>query len=383
MSALVTKNWAFGAKIEATEGVFSAPTASDCVLVDGQPRLNFKPNMVKTNEATGSLDGFGSLVGGMTVEVQVDCYLKGSGTAGTAPEWGKLAKLTGWAETITAAPLPAAAEAATGGGASSLTLGTSALATTQLYRYMPLALSVNPASGLAFITDYTAAKVATLTDAFAPVLDNTTKYQILPNVRYMPVSTGIPSASMSVWISGVRYNFAGCRGNWQLSCDSGGVAKWTFAFWGMFVAKVDDPVPAITPDPTRAPVWKGGKMLFDSKQAALKTLSFTSGIQLVHPDNPNAAEGYDPAVITGRDITGNMDPLDTLVATRDLMTVFRSGAKKSLHAMLGTVAGNRIGITVGQALVTNQQPGDRSGLATVGTPFECTGQDSGLGICLF
>lgn len=384
MPPLVNRNTVFAAKIEASEGVFAAPGAADAVVIEGTPRLNFKPNLVKTNEATGSLDGFGSLVGGMTCEVQVDVWLTGTGAAGTPPPWGKLLKLTGWSETITAAALPAAPEVAAAGAATTLTLGATALGTAQLYRGMPLALTDNPSAGaIAFVTDYTAGKVATLSDQFGTALSAATKYQILPNTLYLPASTGIPSASLSVWIDGVRYDFAGGRGTWQLANESGGASKWTFGFWCMFVDKTDDPLPAITPNPTRPPIWKGGKMLIDRKVTALKTLSFQSGNQLAHPDNPNATEGFDPAQITRRDVTGNMDPLETLVATSDRMAAFRAGTKQPVHALIGTVAGNRAGLTVPQALYTNQQPGDRGGFATVGTPFDCVGQDSGLAVCLF
>ena len=118
MPALRTRNTVVLAKIEGTEGVDAAPVAgTDAVLVES-PRINVKPVVITTNEVTSSLDDFGAIVGGMTVEISFDCYLKGSAAAGTAPEWGKLLKACRFAETITATAVPAAPEACAAGGST-------------------------------------------------------------------------------------------------------------------------------------------------------------------------------------------------------------------------------------------------------------------------
>src|SRR5690242_11678592 len=115
MPALRTRNTVILAKIETVEGTDAAPAAAtDAILVENV-RLDFKPNVVETNENTASLDDFGSIVGGMTAALTFDVYVKGSSAAGTAPEWGRLLKACGWAETITAAAVPAAPEALAAG----------------------------------------------------------------------------------------------------------------------------------------------------------------------------------------------------------------------------------------------------------------------------
>src|SRR5690606_5618307 len=118
------------------------PSAStDAVLVENFS-ISFNPNVIRTNEVTGSLDGRGSIIGGMTVGFNFDAYLKGSGAAGTAPEWGKLLKACGWAETLTASAVPAAPEAcAAGGTTTTATLGASASSTADAYRGMPIDFS--------------------------------------------------------------------------------------------------------------------------------------------------------------------------------------------------------------------------------------------------
>ncbi|MGQ9367699.1 hypothetical protein [Azospirillum sp. ST 5-10] len=382
--AMRTRNALVAVKIESSEGVYASPSAAtDAVLVEN-PRPTPRPNQIETNEVTGSLDPFEDLVAGMMFDLTFDSFLKGSGTPGTAAEWGNLWKATGGAEVITASAVPASAEAASAGSGTTLTLGSSAAGTAQIYRYMPLLLGTNPAGGATtFVTDYTSGKVATLADSFDPALDNTTTYQIPVNVLYLPASDDIPSVSMDVYMDGIKYAMAGCRGRRSLRLEANGVGRFSWTFSGVFVSKTDVAVPTGVFDATRPPVWKGGVFTWDRKPAALKTLTFEDGGQVTMPDNPNSEEGYDPAVITGRKWTGSMDPLMTLVATRNVLADVRAGTNRILHARLGTAAGNRIGITAAQTKPLNETPGDRSGLLTGEVPLQYVGQDSGLGICIF
>ena len=383
--ALRTRNAALLAKIETTEGTDAGPVpGTDAVLVEN-PQISFNPNTVQTNESTGSLDGRGPITGGMTVQLTFDVLLKGSGTPGTPPEWGKLKKAAGWAEIITAAAVPAAAEAATAGTTTSLTLGAGASGTDQAYRGMPLLLSGNPAAGAtSFVADYTAGKLATLTDLFGTALSTGTSYQVPVNVLYKPASVAIPSLTFYFYQDGVLYKIVGARGNATLKLQSGNIGRISFTFTGMFVSKTDASVPTgLVYDATRPPVWKGGKALVNRVASAMAALSIEFGNQMTNPDNPNSAEGFDPSIITARNMTGSCDPLETLIATRDSMAALRAGTQQIIHASYGTVAGNRIGLTVPAAFYTNLQPGDRNGLLTNAHQFACTGQDAGAFLCLF
>ncbi|PWC86050.1 hypothetical protein TSH100_13830 [Azospirillum sp. TSH100] len=383
--ALRTRNNALLAKIETTEGTDAGPVpGTDAVLVEN-PQISFNPNTVQTNESTGSLDGRGPITGGMTVQLTFDVLLKGSGTPGTPPEWGDLMRAAGWAEVITAAAVPAVPEAATAGTTSSLTLGSGASGTAQAYRGMPLLLTGNPAAGAtSFVADYTAGKLATLADLFGTALSTGTSYQVPVNVLYRPASTNIPSLTFYFYQDGVLYKVVGARGNATLKLQSGNIGRISFTFTGMFVSKTDASVPTgLVYDATRPPVWKGGKALVNRVASAMAAMSIEFGNQMTNPDNPNAAEGFDPSIITARNMTGSCDPLETLIATRDSMAALRAGTQQIIHASYGTAAGNRIGLTVPAAFYTNLQPGDRNGLLTNTHQFACTGQDAGAFLCLF
>ena len=81
MALYRTRNRLFLYKIEAVSGVAETPTVADnAILVEEpQPVPNFE--VLQTNEAGGSLDGRGPIVGGGNFAMTGRFYVKGAGTA--------------------------------------------------------------------------------------------------------------------------------------------------------------------------------------------------------------------------------------------------------------------------------------------------------------
>lgn len=383
MAYLRDTNAVLLAKIESTEGVENAPSAStDAILIEN-PQIKPSARIIETNEVTGSLDGRGPIVGGMTVDLSFDVLLKGSGAAGTAPEYGDLLKACGWAETITATAVPASAEAcASGGSTTTAVLGTSASTTAQIYRGMPITFT-GTVAGDSFITDYTAGKTATLADTMGGSIVATTNYQIPINVLYKPASGSNSTLTFYLYIDGLLYKVVGARGTFELSLDSGGIGRLKFNFQGMYLSKTDASIVTPTYDSSRPPVFKNGVFKINRLASAINSLSLSNGNTLTNPDNPNSLEGFDPAIITARKITGNMDPAETLVATRDIMADFRAGTNRIIHARYGASTGNKVGITLPANIYTGQNPSNRDRLSTVDVPFTPTTQDAGAFLCFY
>lgn len=387
MPTLLTRRAAVLLKLEPliSEGIDALPVpATDGVLVEQPLRITFNPNVIDTTEVTPSLDSFDPIVGGTSVSIEFDCYLKGSGTAGTAPEWSKILLACGFAENVFSSGQPAGAPEALAAGSStnSCTLGTTAVATAQFYRGMPVDFtSANVLTS--FIYDYSAAKLAKITSTATAALGPTTFYRVLPNVTYTPSSASVQSATIYVYNDGLLYKFVGCRGTCPLTLTSGGPARISFRFMGMFSSKTDAVLPTVTYNATRPPIWKNGQFTINSVASAGQTMSIDPGNNLVMPDNPNSIESFDPAIITARQVRGSINPKETLVATRDSMLDFRTSVKRPLNAQLGITAGNRIGVTVPSALYLNQSPTDTNGYVTVDVPFAATGQDAGYSISIY
>lgn len=375
-------------KIETTPGTDPTPTAgSNAVLVEN---VTVKPtvNVIQTQEVTGSLDPRGPLIGGIKYDLGFKVYLKGNGTAGGAPEFASLLKVCGMIETLTAAAVPSSAEACgADGSTTTATLGTGASSTLEAYRYMPIAFTGDVVA-TSFISDYAAAKLATLTDTLsAPTTTAATTYQILKNALYVPGtgSSGSPIPNGTAWfyVDGLRYRFTGCTGTFTITMDTGGTAALQFNLTGQFEDLTDQAIVTPTYDTTRPAVIKNGVFLLDRLAFAHKQLTLDPGNVIAYPDNANALEGYDPGVITGRMAKGTVDPLETTVATRDTMTKLRAGTAMLLHGRFGATAGQRVAVTSAQIILTSRDPDQREGLATTKLPFQMVGQNSTFGLCFW
>lgn len=368
------KNAVLLAGPEATPGVEVALAAADNAIKVENVTIGFEANQIQTNEYTSSLDNDAPIVGGMRIPLSFDVLLKGSGVVGVAPEWGVLMPACAWAEIITPAAIPAAPEALAAGTTTAATLGAGAAATAQAYRGLPLDLG---ARGLSVVSNYGADKVATLADSFSTPLSASDNYQILPSVLYRPASIDPSSLSFRFYQDGHVYRLAGARGTFSLAAEAGGIGRLSFQMSAMFIAEDEEAVPAAAFDPGQAPVWKGGVMTIDRKVAALQNLTLDSGNTLANPPNPNALEGFDPAEVTARNITGTMNPKKLLKGTRDTLGAFRTGARSMLYARWGNLPGNRISLVIPSAQYTSYGHGDREGLVSNDLGFKAVGADSG------
>lgn len=385
-TALRNRNAALLFKIESVEGTEQVPSNSaDGVRVEvsGSP-ITYSPALTQTNEVSGSLDPQAPIVGGVQVAVRFSVWLKGSGSAATAPEVGQLLRACGWAETITATAVPPSAAAAASGTTTSITLGAAASTTAQAYRGMPIDITGTGGDvGTPFCTDYTAGKVATLSDLSSVAWGATNNQQVLANVRYAPSSAAAPSGTLYWYRDGVLEKVVGCRGSFVLVMTAAGAARLDFTMTGIYLSKTDAAVPTVTYQSTIPPIWRAGKMLFNRIAAPVSTFQIDGGNVLVYGPDPNRAQGFAPGIITERRITGQFDRNATLVADGDPLADMVAATLRIVHARYGTVAGNRIGVTVPAAQLTQANPGDRQGVAADQIQLFASGADAGAFLCFY
>ncbi len=383
MAVMRMRNALAALALQSVEGTAEVLVpATDAVKVENIV-IRTNPTQTDNNELSGGIDAGEGYVGGMSCDISFDFKLAGSGAAATPPDWGKILLAMGWSETITAAAVPVAAEACAAGSATSATLGAGAAATAQLYTGMPLVIT-EIAAGTYAIADYTAAKLALLSQTAPTAITAGSNYQIPPNVLYSTVSTGIALATIGIWRDGIKWLFKDCRGGWSIAMKANAPGVFSAKLKGVYVDHIDDPVPA-TPVFTApsAPVWKGGEMLLDRKPARLATLTVDSGITPVMPDDPNAVEGFGAAEIVSRKVMATMDPLKTMVATRNLIGALRAGTAYIMLARIGSTAGNRFFVTAPAAKVMSADEQDRAGLVAENVSLHLTGTNSAITICQF
>lgn len=113
------RNTAILAKIETTYGTDAAPTGAADALLVSNPSCDYTYNNVDRDNIRSYLGASEQLAGTRYVTLAFDVELSGSGTAGTAPAWGKLLRGCAMAEVVTAAsrveynPITAAFESLT------------------------------------------------------------------------------------------------------------------------------------------------------------------------------------------------------------------------------------------------------------------------------
>lgn len=278
--------------------------------------------------------------------------------------------------------------AATAGSATGFTAQAPWSNVAQTYRGMPVWLSGNPATpDLAQIIDWSAARVAALSKSYGVALSASTKVGIPANVRYqMATAAAPPAASGELYMDGLRTRFTGLRARFSVRLRSGQAPRFEAQLWGLFGGRADAALPAVTYDSTRPGVWRASRFGIDRAAAGLSEFALDPGTSGVYPDNPNATEGFDVPELVDAQASGSIDPYMVSVATRDLFSKLRAGQVVILDAMVqggAAVPGNRIGLTVPQAVLQGHEPTDRSGLAVENTPFQLDGEDPGAQLTVF
>jgi hypothetical protein len=375
-------------RIEATPGVDAiagAPALAD--WLGATCEVQWQQNTTPNPEFTGSLDQAPGIVGGLRAQLTFNIPLRGSGTPAVAPDFGRLLRCGTMQETVTATAIGVPTALAAPFSVTGATLGTPFAATAQLYRGMPALISGNRTS-VDGILDYQASKAALFGRTFLTALAATDLIQIPPNVLYGPTSDEAVYKTGTTYLygDGLRWRFTGFVGTPSFALTSGGIGMVSIQGTAQLAAdpdKVALPAAALGIVRPTAPRFVNGLCQLNRQTAQARTVNFNFGVQTVLPDNPEALEGYDPAVPTNRDTAGSLDPYMNVNTYVDLFNAFRQGNGMPLQVILGTTPGNRFVLTTPNARVTQNNPGDRDGLRTNQINFDADGPDAGLFVAAF
>lgn len=380
---------AVAAKIEITVGtdVFGGSVGSTD-WIGSECEVQFDPQIIDLPEYNGSLDKSASIVGGLRPRMRLRMPLRGSGTADTAPEWGKLLRACTFSETTTSATV-GAPTAATAGSTTTVTAQSPFAATSQLYRGMPL-LIAGDQTGTTGIVDYTSGRVITVGDTRTAMTTSTT-LQIPKNVLYSTTSdeSVYKTVTLYFYADGLLWTFTGATGTASVELTTGGLGFITFELRAQYGSKtaVSLPAAAATAANTRIavvpPRFVSGMMQLNKAKIQTRTLRVDAGVNVTLPDDPEASDGYGPGVPVERDVTGTADPLMNTTYAAGLMTNFRAGTSMSLMAMVGSTAGNRFLVICPAVRSVAFDPGNRDGLAQHSMQFHADGADASLFICHF
>lgn len=379
-------------ELEVTEGVDAVPSPlTDAIPVESDSVTYNSPwTQEDSNEATGSLVAGAPLIIGQNATISFKSRIKGAG-AGTAysatvkPPLHAPMQACGWRGQFTAA---IAAAAATAGSATSLTLPAGFPAVSRAVLGMILLLTGGAGVGAQpAVTEYSAARVATLADAFTPALDATTQVSLPANWTYAQTSpsdlasraTDQPSATIYIYEDGTLLKFVGCRGTVSLDGKSARPGYATFNMTGIYAGKVDAAMPAnLVIAGHTAPTLVQGQSVslatsMNRKPLTLSTWSLDAGSQIETVEDPNTPYGFGAGQIVDRKSMLKVDPLATLVANRDTISDIGNGVTMPAVLRHGSQAGNRWALVVPLGQPVMADPGTRGKLRSEDVTLQCRG----------
>lgn len=198
------------------------------------------------------------------------------------------------------------------------------------------------------------------------------------SVTYKPASSSLKSCTIYLYRDGKLIKATGCVGQVSASLAVGAYGKMSFTFIGHFVSETDVTLATPSYDSTVPPILVNlSSFTVDSATFALTKLDFDLGNEVARPADIVGADGYGTVQITGRRVTGGIDPEDVLVATYDWVTKWQSGAAVVLSTgTIGATAGNKYAISFPAATYTEEAPGDKSGIVTRDIKFHAAESSS-------
>ena len=187
--------------------------------------------------------------------------------------------------------------------------------------------------------------------------------------------TGTHTVTLGQWQDGKLKMLRGCQGSFKFTGPSGKLAQIEWTFTGIWVAPIDQAMPAPTL-PTVTPLRFASASLSAGGSTwapRVSELTLDAGMEVKLREDANDDSGYYCATITNRRIVGTMDPEASLVAEDDPHAAWLAMTEQALEFQLGSAAGNMILVAAPAMQWTNPQNGDREGLAVDALEFQLNG----------
>jgi len=173
----------------------------------------------------------------------------------------------------------------------------------------------------------------------------------------------VRTITLGLYEDGIYKVLSGCMGTATINCVTGQPVRIDFSFTGVWGAPTD--VALIAPDypSVLPPGFAGGAITVGAWTPVLGELSLDLGNDVVTRPDATKASGLVSALITGRRVTGSMNPESALVASRDNYGIWLASTEAALSVAVGAGAdGNTCTITAPKLQITNPQAIDRDGI---------------------
>ena len=394
---------------EGTFGTYTSQQASEnanILVYDVKCTPDVKT--FQRNPQRSTLGALASVIGSRMEKVTLRTEMRGSGTAGVAPSWGRLLRACGFSETVNAGtasashPLRAAptnkstasiftlASAVSGtfsgtksgtwrimlkagvastsatfactffpGDGSAATIATDLTFTNTTPQLMALGLSLAPATAG---TGFSAATWRVGDEWYCDAVSSSQAETV-----YKPISDSIPCLDLAVYQDGRIHKLHSCRGTVKGAGKVDEVMMLDFEFWGIpndtSNVIVDGALLSSIPfEDVVAPTFLNlTATLGGTTPQCFTNFSFDMGNELSARQCATSAVGYDVIRINDREVTGQIDPLAAVAATSNPFNKLFAGTTQALVLQCGSAAGNIIRFEAPRVQITNVGDDDRDG----------------------
>lgn len=182
----------------------------------------------------------------------------------------------------------------------------------------------------------------------------------------------VRTITIGLYADGVLKLLSGAMGNAVIRCVNGQPIRIEFAFTGVWNPPTDVALLAPTYPTVLPPRFGGGAITLGSWAPVLGELSVDLGNEVQMRADATKAAGLISAIITGRKVTGTMNPESSLVAERDNYGLWLASTEGALSAAIGAGAnGNSCTLAAPKLQITSPQETDRDGIQADELAFQC------------
>lgn len=194
------------------------------------------------------------------------------------------------------------------------------------------------------------------------------------NIIYAPVSTGLESLTIWVYLEGMIFKLVGCLGNAVINAEAGQYGKINWTFRGKISSIADLSFATGTFDSVKPPVCESVGLTIGGYASATYTRfngSLNNVIALI--GDMNSTDSVWGFKITNRDSNGGIDPLAQTEATRTWWANFRAATAEALTLTIGATQYNKCTIAALKAQAMSIGIGDREGERVWDIPLRFAG----------
>lgn len=205
--------------------------------------------------------------------------------------------------------------------------------------------------------------------------DNGTTGQL----TYTPLTQDHESCTIYFYRDGILHSLVGCRGTWELRLPVDDLPVFRFTMRGLWADPSDSANPSSPTVLSLVPprIVDLGLSIGSYSPVGVNSLQLAMNNTLVTKKCINATEGITGIEINARRPGGSLDPEVDTLANLNPWSAWKAATSAAIACTVGSVAGNRLDVSVPKAIYDEVGYGDRDGTLIYNLPFTCTENSSG------